>query len=252
MNSFFNLIRTYWIRFVSESLWLLERVMFYPKLARSISKSSLVIENSVIFDVGANRGQSIRFFLKLFPQCTIYGFEPSRSVFPILRDKFSGNPNIKLFELALGSASGKSVFFEHPLDETSTLSPPDSNSNWQKTKNRLLFIGKDHQFIQTIVTVTTVDEFYESNNLSKIDLLKIDVEGFEYDVLRGATNTLTKGAIRTIQIERHVDDLRLDRTSEIRDFLKAFGFETRISIKHSFGSFYEDLYAKKADQDSPF
>jgi len=218
--------------------------MFYPKLARSISKSSLVTEDSVIFDVGTNRGQSISFFLKLFPQCTIYGFEPSRSVFPILRAKFSGNTNIKLFEMALGSAPGESVFYEHPLDETSTLSPPNSDSKWQKTKNRLLFIGKNNQFTETIVPVTTVDEFFEFNNLSKIDLLKIDVEGFEYDVLLGATNTLTKGAIKAIQIERHVDDLRLDRTSVIRNLLKAFGFEIRISIKHSFGNFYEDLYVK--------
>jgi hypothetical protein len=100
-------------------------------------------------------------------------------------------------------------------------------------------------YTKTTVSVTTLDKFCEENKVSKIDLLKIDVEGFEYEVLKGSVNTLTKGKIDTIQIERHVDDMRVDRTLEIHELLEALGFYTRVSIKHSFGNFYEDIYLKK-------
>ena len=220
----------------------MERAFFYPKLAKEISKMEIVNEKPVIFDVGANRGQSIRFFRGLFAKCTIYGFEPSSKVFSILSEKFNGVSSVKLFELALGSVSGKGVFFEHLLDETSTMSLPDLDSKWQKTKNRLLLTGSERSFTETIVNVTTIDEFCATHEVSRIDLLKIDVEGFEHEVLKGGIKTLTQGKVRIIQIERHADDLRLDRTPEIQGLLTLLGFHTVISIKHSFGNFYEDFY----------
>lgn len=240
-----KLIRKFWIRFVSESIWSLERLIFYPKLAQTISKTFLSIKDPVIFDVGANRGQSIRFFKRLFPESTIYGFEPSARVFSVLQNNFNDKPKIKLFELALGSIPGESVLFEHPLDETSTMKPPNNNSDWQKTKNRLLLIKRDHQFAEVVVKVTTIDEFCEAKSVSKIDLLKIDVEGFEFEVLKGSNKSLTNGVITAIQIERHLNDLRHDRTPEIREFLQSLGYEITVSIKHSFGNFYEDIYVKK-------
>ena len=112
-------------------MWLLEKVFFYKKLSKVIIKNRILSNSSIVFDVGANRGQSIAFFKKNFPSVTILAFEPSPTVFLKLQKKSENKKNISLLELALGAAKGEAVFFEHLLDETSTMSPPNPNSTWQ-------------------------------------------------------------------------------------------------------------------------
>ena len=72
---------------------------------------------------------------------------------------------------------------------------PNLNSKWQKTKDRLLLTGGKHSFTQTVVSVTTIDEFCKAHEVSRVDLLKIDVEGFELEVLKGGIETLNQGKI---------------------------------------------------------
>ncbi len=138
-------------------------------------------------------------------------------------------------------------FFEHSLDETSTMSPPNPNSTWQKRKNRILLVRDSNSFEETLVQVTTLEIFCAENGIWQIDLLKIDVEGFEYDVLKGAQNVLKKGAVKAIQIERHMDDMRTDNSSRIKEFLNCFGFNLCASIKHTVGNYYEDIYIWHGD-----
>lgn len=240
-------IRKFYIRVISETMWLLEKVFFYKKLSKVIIKSRILSNSSIVFDVGANRGQSIAFFKKMFPLVTVLAFEPSPRVFLKLQKKWENKKNISLFELALGAAKGETVFFEHLLDETSTMSPPNPNSTWQKRKNRILLVRDSNSFEETLVQVTTLDIFCAENGIRQIDLLKIDVEGFEYNVLKGAQNVLMKGAIKAIQIKRHMDDMRIDNSSQINEFLNYFNFNLWASIKHTVGNYYEDIYIRHED-----
>ena len=75
-----------------------------------------------------------------------------------------------------------------------------------------------------------------------MDILKIDVEGFELEVLNGARNALVKGEIRIIQLERHSDDMRVDRYPLIHELLSINGYRQIKEIKHPFGDFREILY----------
>ena len=59
----------------------------------------------VIFDVGANVGQSIDLFSQLFPQSSIYSFEPAADCFALLKRKYK-NDRVRLFQAALSSSDG--------------------------------------------------------------------------------------------------------------------------------------------------
>jgi hypothetical protein len=62
-------------------MWLVEKSFFYPKLTFAYQELNLTHKTGgglVVFDVGANKGQSISFFRSMYPQAKIYAFEPSK------------------------------------------------------------------------------------------------------------------------------------------------------------------------------
>ncbi len=209
-----------------------------------ILQNGILHNSSIIFDVGANRGQSIVFYKRMFPSVTIFAFEPSRRVFQKLEKRHAKTTNCKLFELGLGSFKENRVFYEHVLDETSTFCPPTAKSTWQKRKNRILLVRQNNSFEEIVVQMSTLDILLAEEKIEQIDLLKIDVEGFEYDVLKGATNSLMNGTVKAIQIERHMDDMRSDNSVAIHKLLTQTGFNLCATVKHTFGNFYEDIYRK--------
>lgn len=74
-----NRLRQIWASYVSNIIWGLEKVFFYPKLARAYKELNLIDvkglrDGLVVFDVGANKGQSVKFFKSIYPFSTIYAF----------------------------------------------------------------------------------------------------------------------------------------------------------------------------------
>ena len=113
-----------------------------------------------------------------------------------------------------------------------------------KRKNKILFENSDHAFRVVMADVTTLDEFINENRIGTIDILKIDVEGFEFEVIKGAYSALEKHIIKIIQFERHINDMRVDNFPTIDKLLVSHGFSMIKQIKHPFGSFYEMVYQK--------
>ena len=74
----------------------------------------------VIFDVGANVGQTIDALRRLFPCPTIHAFEPGQAAFDSLLQTHSKIPRVHLNNLALGSKPGRQKFFEHYSSEMSS------------------------------------------------------------------------------------------------------------------------------------
>jgi FkbM family methyltransferase len=144
--------------------------------------------DTVIFDVGANRGQSIKRFRRQFANASIHAFEPSLNTFRQLELQTHGDPLSQLNNCALGSKSTELKFYENThADMNSFLSP-----------------GKDHW--GTIdncptVRVETLDEYCRQNSIRSIDLLKIDTQGYDLEVLRGAEMMLSGSLIRSVLIE---------------------------------------------------
>ena len=90
----------------------------------------------------------------------------------------------------------------------------------------------------------TIDKVLVELDVSEIFLLKIDVEGAELNVLKGAKQTLKNKRIAYVQLENHRDDLRDDNSMEIEKFLNSFGLIKSRQVKHSFGNYYEDIYKR--------
>ena len=228
------------IRVISLIIWASEYIFFYPKLRRSLRILSEPDFQDVILDVGGNRGQSVKFFRKLFTNIPIYSYEPSPRIFEIL--KSLSVHNFHAFNFGISSKNGEEVFYESLLDEASTFELPNLDSDWHKTKSRVLGVAPNEMYIKTKVQIKTLDTIVEENQIMSIFLLKIDVEGHEFAVLSGAKDTLGKKMIKNIQIERHVDDLRESDEFKIGSFLNQFGFKRVASLRHSIGNFYEDVY----------
>jgi FkbM family methyltransferase len=229
------------IRLVSLAIWVSEYILFYPKLRRILADLPEPKPESVIMDIGGNRGQSVKFFRKIFKDICIYSFEPSPKIFKILNNL--NTTNFRAFNLGISSNNGQGVFYESLLDEASTFDLPNIDSEWHKTKSKILGVPKENMYSEISVPIKTIDTIVKENQVKEIFLLKVDVEGHEFEVLLGAKETFERGIIANVQIERHLDDLRVSNENEIHEFLSGFGFLKITSIKHSIGNFYEDIYA---------
>ena len=133
----------------------------------------------LIFDVGANVGQSVIEFQQDFPSATILSFEPDKNSFAILQ-----RVNDRAYNLALSSSPGQLRF-----DNRSPDSKIHSIANDQGDESL------------PIVSVTTVDHFCSEQNINHIDLLKIDTEGHDLEVISGASRMLRDGGINAVIAE---------------------------------------------------
>ena len=121
--------------------------------------------NPMIFDVGAHKGQTSSHFFKLFPQSFIHAFEPSPILFAEIEKNLSKRKNIRCHNFALGQT-----------DEKAFLTRPNSDLCGQ--------VVKTEENNSTSICVHRLDKFCLDENISAIDLLKIDVEGNELSFSR--------------------------------------------------------------------
>jgi FkbM family methyltransferase len=143
----------------------------------------------VLFDVGANIGQTMRWFRFYLPYAKIYCFEPVRSTFEQLSRNAKGNDNCVLENMALGERRTEKLIrlFEGNMAVLNSL----DESLMNNTK------GAKEECIR----VETLDQYCEKNGIAKIDLLKIDTEGYDINVLKGAERMINDGRISMIYCE---------------------------------------------------
>ena len=232
---------------IRKLLQLNEAVLFYPKL-RKFYRNAISKSDVSIIDVGANRGQSIAFFLKLFPKAHIYSFEPNAKLSDFLVKKYAGNPNITIDNSGVSNKIGRSQFNENVLDETSTFEKLNADSAYLQKKAAILGVDAKDLIVDCYdVEVTTLSEFLRINPNGFFDILKIDVEGHEFECLEGLFFENVNIPIRFIQIESHNDDMYVSggRSKQIEALLNANDFEQIRAIKHGFGDFEEIIYENK-------
>jgi FkbM family methyltransferase len=148
-----------------------------------------------VFDVGANRGRTVAKYASLFPNATVYAFEPTPAVYAELSEKFKSTPNVQTHPLAVGEADGETTFYvsnAHP-DMNSVFEPNDLN--WMGT------------VASTTVNMISLDSFCSARNIPEIHILKIDIQGGEIAALQGAANLLSNGAIWSIYVECQIRPL---------------------------------------------
>jgi FkbM family methyltransferase len=174
--------------------------------------SYVVPEDAVVFDVGANRGDYLYALTRDSKARTIYAFEPIPELATQLRKLF---PKVNVREMALSDQEGHLRF-----------SIPFINNRYFDTRGTLEQFVEENQTKSRMieVEVSTLDAFCKKNKISKIDFLKIDVEGHEWAVLKGAKETLsTLRPLCLVEIEqRHHEHLPIQ---EIVSWVEALGYE---------------------------
>ena len=131
-----------------------------------------------VVDVGANVGMVSLLAHQLYPKATVYSLEPVPQVYKCLVKYVAGIDKIKTFKIAIS---------DHTAEEKMSFDSQESAVSHLDSKGSVP------------VHVDTLDNFVQKQGIKSIDLLKIDTEGFEAHVLRGATNILAK--TRYIYIE---------------------------------------------------
>jgi FkbM family methyltransferase len=148
--------------------------------------------NPVIIDVGANEGQSINRFNLIFDNCIVHSFEPITKCFDQMIKNFPSKRFIKN-NYALSDKNTNKEFFINKSSVTSGFNRINKNYDENNWKNKI----KKSIKIKTI----TLDAYISFNKIKKIDILKIDTQGHELNVLKGAKKSLKKNMINFIEVE---------------------------------------------------
>lgn len=148
----------------------------------------------VIFDVGANVGQSVGMFKQVFPSGMIHSFEPSPSTFRELQKNVSGRNGVFAWNCALGAVNETRELLENRVSDMSSFLEL-STAGWGQVDRK------------TPVAVRTLDDFCREQSIETIDILKSDTQGYDLDVFKGASGAMARHAIRQIYFEVIFSDM---------------------------------------------
>lgn len=221
-----------------------EKLVFDKRTKKALSE--IISNPKIILDVGANKGQSIELYRNWFPSASIFSFEPNPRLFALLKEKYQNDEKVNLFNFALSNHEGEMTFYENKFDSSSTLEMVNPESEYLEKKAKVLGIEKSDLIVNTYpVKVRKLSNFISEQNFKSIDFVKIDVEGHEFDCLRGLFDGLNT-SVKCIQIEAQSNDLYQKQTNlnHIKTLIKENGFSQSKEIKHGFGGFSDILFWK--------
>ena len=190
----------------------------FEKIYRTLDdsiKKIIIKENPVIFDVGAHEGETIKRFLKIYTNPKIYSFEPQKKCFQKL--KSYKNKDCIIENIAFGEKKEVKSIFIYKDSSTSSLYNLSKNTKYNKDLN---------VESEETINIETLDNYVKKNNISFIDLLKIDTQGHEKKVLEGALETLRKKTF-LLEVELIFVDYYDKKNSfyDLESILKPIGFE---------------------------
>jgi FkbM family methyltransferase len=180
---------------------------------RDIAEILRESHNPVLFDVGANIGQTARTLNDCISGCRIFSFEPSPETAVRLRDNTKHLPNVSVIEAGLGSENAKLKLNENRYPDMSSFLDL-AEAGWG-------------QIIKTSeVQIRTVDGFCEEETLSRVELLKIDTQGFDFEVLKGSERMLREQRIGLVFLELCFAPLYENQATlgEVSSWLEKFGY----------------------------
>jgi FkbM family methyltransferase len=193
----------------------------HPPLEPQVWKELNRVRGGLFVDVGANVGTySIRLSSHFR---RVYAFEPNPNVLPSLRKRIEerSRGNITVFPVALSDSNGQAEFYLDP-HEGFTGSAETLVKVFKYNPGQVLGAGPTNTYVgQKSIIVPTAT--YDSKIRESADLVKIDVEGAEFQVLEGAKESLADGKIRRIMVELHDKDAK-DNLGQI---LTGYGFKLK-------------------------
>jgi FkbM family methyltransferase len=174
----------------------------------------IVKEGDVVVDIGANIGYYALLESKIVGvKGTIYAIEPVPENHDLLKKNIALNAysNIKTYQMALGNNNGTEKMYVPPQRNLSSIT---SVSNFRK----------DEETVKEIeVKIMTLDEFLKDKPYPNV--IRMDVEGYEYQIVKGMEKTLGTRLPLTILMELHCGNLTVEQSRELLQILKDDGFE---------------------------
>jgi FkbM family methyltransferase len=146
----------------------------------------------VVFDVGANVGQTLASSRRAWPQCRVVCFEPSSKPLAELRRAVDADPLAEAHQIALSDVEGDLELHEFEVSTANSLLNP-------------VIDASSPDFLRTgttsVVHATTLDAWCTQHSVDKIDLLKIDTQGADERVLVGADGLLRARKVGLVYFE---------------------------------------------------
>ena len=227
--------------------------LFHKRKMVFFLKKNKFINFKIVFDVGAHKGETIEFCLDHFNIEKIYSFEPSHFSFKNLKKRVDKIKNKKikteiiLENIALG-AENKNIKIKHMNESSSsTIKELNTESKYYKKKKKLLFNLKNQNLFSEIsVQQKNLDEYISQNKIRKLDFLKIDTEGYEFEVLSGVKKNIKN--INLILFEHHYHDMikKNYKFSDVHDLLNKNNFRQIYKAKMPFRKTFEYIYKNKS------
>jgi len=167
----------------------------------------------VIFDIGANQGQTMRYFAREFAGSQVFCFEPVKATFGKLQRNAKKFKGVRVFQHGFGEEPGEFEIYLHGNSGENSLVVKPHSSGGEPPRTE-------------VIKIHTIDAFCEAEKVSRIDLLKIDTEGFEMQVLKGAGRMLREGRLDLVFAEICFDAKDKGHTyfSALNEFMLANNF----------------------------
>lgn len=160
---------------------------------------SILKKNSIIFDLGANVGYYSAIFSFYSPKGKIFAFEPSHKNFNLLKSNVKSYSNIHLSNNAVSNFTGEKKDIIHSI--------------WNVETEERLF-----KFIK-------IDDFIVQNKINEIDLIKIDIDGYELEALQGMNNILKKFNPYFLIEINHAAKTRNNTEKQIIHYMESYNYE---------------------------
>ena len=148
----------------------------------------------LVIDGGASIGDTSQRLSLLFPNAVVHAFEPFPDFHQELQNKANLNSKIIAHLLGLGKSEDKVIFNVNKSQGTNSILK--SNHRSKEIYGELMSIEKEIQ-----IPINSLDNLFNFENNQCIDILKLDLQGYEFDALIGATKLLEKGQIKAILCE---------------------------------------------------
>ena len=234
------------IKYIAILFFDLIDIYFHQKKILKVLKKKLEI--STYIDIGSHRGTYTDLIIKNFRVKKVFMFEPQIEIFKFIKKKYRKKKFVKIFHKAVSDKNGKSIFYINKHDLTSSLKKLNESSLYLRLK-ALLFssIKKENlSLIKNIRTISTLklSNLFKATNLSKVSLIKIDTEGHELEVLKGAGLNIKK--VQCFLIEFHRDKIYANYNPiRIHNLLQKNGFILNSVFKFPFTNWEDRIYFNK-------
>lgn len=176
----------------------------------SFLKRYLPSKSGAVIDVGANIGGYSKEVHRINDALSVYAFEPHPKTFMELQKHFNGVNGITIFNQGLSSAKGTLKLYDYPSN--------DGSQHASLFEEVITDIHGSGSVVSHEVDLITLDDFVAANAISEISLLKVDTEGNELEVLKGARDTLERGIIKAVHFE--FNEMNVISRTYFRDFEK--------------------------------